>query len=161
MKILLSLLALFAFSGCASIVSKSTWPVTINSNPYGAKVMISDRDGIPVQCGETPMTVTLKSSSGFFRPARYRLEITKPGYQPFTATLSAHVNGWYAGNILFGGVIGLVIVDPATGAMWRLPENYMVNLPPRVAAAHKPGTMTVACIDQIPGSVRSKLVRIN
>lgn len=30
------------------------------------------------------------------------------------------MNGWYIGNLLFGGIIGLLIVDPATGAMWTL-----------------------------------------
>ena len=27
------------------------------------------------------------------------------------------MNGWYIGNILFGGLIGFLIVDPLTGAM--------------------------------------------
>lgn len=30
------------------------------------------------------------------------------------------MNGWYVGNILFGGVLGLLIIDPATGAMYSL-----------------------------------------
>jgi hypothetical protein len=30
------------------------------------------------------------------------------------------LNGWYAGNILIGGIVGLLIVDPATGAMYKL-----------------------------------------
>jgi hypothetical protein len=33
------------------------------------------------------------------------------------------VDGWYFGNLLFGGLIGLLIVDPATGAMYKLEPN--------------------------------------
>ncbi len=36
------------------------------------------------------------------------------------------MNGWYAGNIVFGGLIGILIVDPATGAMWDIKENNIV-----------------------------------
>jgi hypothetical protein len=32
------------------------------------------------------------------------------------------------GNIVFGGLIGLLIVDPATGAMWKLEETQVINL---------------------------------
>ena len=45
----------------------------------------------------------------------------------FTKTASAHelhlngtVSGWYFGNILFGGLLGIVAIDPATGAMYKL-----------------------------------------
>ena len=38
-------------------------------------------------------------------------------------TRDAYLNGWYIGNVVFGGLIGLLIVDPETGAMWRLDEN--------------------------------------
>jgi hypothetical protein len=32
--------------------------------------------------------------------------------------------------LLFGGLIGLLIVDPSTGAMYDFPENLSVNLDP-------------------------------
>ncbi|WP_174263189.1 CsgG/HfaB family protein [Citrifermentans bemidjiense] len=44
------------------------------------------------------------------------------------------MNGWYWGNIVFGGVIGLLIVDPATGAMWKMDDTLMVPLSPTVVA---------------------------
>jgi hypothetical protein len=40
------------------------------------------------------------------------------------------MDGWYIGNILFGGVIGFLIVDPATGAMWKLGDPVYGNLAP-------------------------------
>lgn len=115
-------------SGCASIVSKSNWPVTVQSSPSGAKCIISKGEGVDVHSGETPMTVTLKASDGFFSSAKYIVNCIKEGHQKSTSELSAHLNGWYAGNIVFGGLIGLLIVDPGTGAMWRLDETHTVTL---------------------------------
>ena len=40
-------------------------------------------------------------------------------------------NGWYIGNILFGGLIGMIIVDPATGDMWDYyTRQYIIALFP-------------------------------
>lgn len=34
------------------------------------------------------------------------------------------LSGWYFGNLVFGGLIGMLIVDPLTGAMYNLkPEK--------------------------------------
>ncbi len=116
--------------GCASIVSKSDWPVNISSSPSGAEVVVQDQDGIVVQQGATPMTVSLPAKAGFFKGARYTMEFSKPGYTQGRTVASAHLNGWYWGNIVFGGLIGMLIVDPATGAMWKLPQHVYGNLRP-------------------------------
>lgn len=115
-------------SGCASIVSKSNWPVTVQSNPTGAKCVVVKANGVQLHTGETPMTLTLDASDGFFSSAKYTVKCTKDGHQASSSELSAHLNGWYVGNIVFGGLIGILIVDPATGAMWRLDETHVVNM---------------------------------
>jgi len=125
--VLITFLASSLF-GCASIVSKSNWPVNVQSNPSGAKCVVAKESGTQLHSGETPMTVTLDSSSGFFSSAKYIVTCNKDGYQPSISQLSAGMNGWYFGNIIFGGLIGLLIVDPATGAMWKLDESHIVNL---------------------------------
>jgi hypothetical protein len=117
-------------SGCASIVSKSNWPVTVQSNPSGAKCVIAKANGVEMHSGETPMTVTLDASDGFFSSAKYIVNCSKDGHQKSSSEISAYLNGWYAGNIVFGGLIGLLIVDPATGAMWRLDETHIVTMTP-------------------------------
>jgi hypothetical protein len=38
------------------------------------------------------------------------------------------LNKWYFGNILLGGVIGMLVVDPLTGAMYSLDEDYVVKM---------------------------------
>lgn len=119
-----------SLSSCASIVSKSTWPVTINSNPPGALVRIIDEDGEVVDSGTTPLAAKLSAKDGFFTKADYDVEATLSGYSTKKSRLSARINPWYFGNILFGGLIGLLIVDPATGAMWKLKDEFTIDLVP-------------------------------
>ena len=122
------LASVLTLTGCASIVSKSDWPVTFKSNPSGADISITDKDGNEVHRGTTPATITLPSSSGYFSSATYHVDIRLNGYQEGKGVVPAKLNGWYVGNIVFGGLIGFLIVDPATGAMWKLPPQYTVNL---------------------------------
>lgn len=125
----LALALCLSLTSCASIVSKSSWPVTVQSNPPGATVRISDEDGKVVHSGTTPFTVTLSSKEGFFTKADYDVHAELAGHGSADARMSAHLNAWYWGNIIFGGLIGLLIVDPATGAMWKLGDTFTVNLP--------------------------------
>lgn len=113
-------------TSCASIVSKSSWPIMISSNPSEAKITITDKKGVDIYTGVTPTSIKLKSGSGFFGKARYQVKLEKEGFQTKTVPIEFKLNGWYFGNILFGGFIGLLIVDPATGAMYRL-ETEVVN----------------------------------
>ncbi len=129
-KVIFILMWLAIMSGCASIVSRSNYPVTINSNPSGATVTVRNKKGIEVHKAITPATIMLSADAGFFSPARYSLDFSKDGYFPGTTSLSARIDGWYIGNIVFGGLIGLLIVDPATGAMWRLNDMVIGNLSP-------------------------------
>jgi hypothetical protein len=124
-KTLFAVIVIAILSSCASIVSKSNWPVTIHSNPSGANVTITNKKGIEVYAGKTPATMKLKSGSGFFGKETYTVLLKMDGYDPKELTLSCKLNGWYFGNILFGGVIGLLIVDPATGAMYKLEKDFL------------------------------------
>lgn len=123
---LASLLAPLA--SCASIVSHSSWPVNVTATPPDAEVEITNQAGNVVHKAKAPFTVTLKSGAGFFDGERYTLTATAPGYASTTSVLDTDVNGWYVGNIVFGGIIGFLLVDPATGAMYKLPETAHVEL---------------------------------
>jgi hypothetical protein len=140
MKKIFPVVILCLLSGCASIVSGGPEIVTINSNPPEAKMTIcNDRTKQCMAIGQTPYTATLDRSQGFFTPARYSIKCEKPGFDAAERTLSAGMNGWYVGNIVFGGLIGLLIVDPATGAMWDIKEHNMVlNLSPLATEPEKP-----------------------
>lgn len=114
-------LAVLCFSGCASIVSRSEYEVPIHSNAP-TSVEIRNR-GAHVTTVNAPTTITLSSKSTFFVPSNYTFTFKRDGYDTVVKTRDAYLNGWYIGNVVFGGLIGLLIVDPATGAMWRLDEN--------------------------------------
>ncbi len=58
------------FTNCATIVSKSRYPISINSFPSGAKITITDKRGTVVYHGNTPLTLKLSAASGFFSKAR-------------------------------------------------------------------------------------------
>lgn len=115
-------------SGCASIISDTSYPVRIVSTPEQADFSITNEDGIKVHSGVTPSTVILKSGAGYFDGERYTINYSKEGYNPQTTLLDSGVNGWYFGNFLFGGLTGLLIIDPATGAMFDLPEEASASL---------------------------------
>lgn len=115
-----ALLCVSMVTGCSSIVSKTDYPVVIASKPDQAKFVITNRNGQGVFSGSTPATVVLKASSGYFKGESYTVVFSHEGYPDQTHTLTSSVDGWYFGNILIGGLIGMLIVDPATGAMYKL-----------------------------------------
>jgi hypothetical protein len=134
----------------------------VTSTPPGAKVTITnERNGQQIHVAETPTTVTLKSGAGYFRSARYKVEYSKPGFAPATSYLDAHLNGWYAGNLIFGSLVGILIVDPATGAMFRLPAEHFQTLQPTKASSNLKANLHVTTIDKVPLHLRCKLERIN
>ena len=147
-------------TGCASIISKSNYPVSISSKPEGASIKIVNRAGESVFAGQTPATVTLKAGAGFFKGENYTVTFEKEGYNPHTAQIERGVDGWYlGGNFLFGGLIGWLIVDPATGAMWTL-KNLHVDLSSESSSLSRDG-LHIVTIDDVPEDLRSKMVRID
>jgi len=113
---------------CASVVSRSEYDVTITSNPSNSYITITDRDGFDVFSGNTPAYVTLPADAGYFVGAKYTVTFEKPGFQTETLLLQNKIDGWYFGNLLLGGIIGMLIIDPFTGAMWKLPSNMHASL---------------------------------
>jgi len=159
--ILLTIVLLLTI-GCASIVSKSDYPVTFSSVPEGATITITDiKSGKQIYKGKTPSIITLKAKAGFFSPARYAVTFEKPGYEPQTITINATLDGWYIGNILFGGLIGLLIVDPATGAMWKLPPTVSATLSEKATSLIINGKeLKIVLLEDVPKALRSQMVEI-
>ncbi len=144
-------------TACSSIISDTDYPVAINSNPAGAEFRISNRDGQRIHNGTTPATVTLRSSAGYFRGESYSIELSKSGYTDRVYTLSSSIDGWYWGNILLGGIIGMLIVDPATGAMYNLPGRVDISLDPAVAQ-RADTTLMITTLDQLTPEQIERLV---
>jgi hypothetical protein len=95
-------------TSCATIVSGSKQNVKFSSNPSTATIFIDE-----VEVGKTPFEIKLA------RKSDHNVMIKLEGYQTYQTKLTRKINGWYWGNILFGGLIG-VIVDPITGAVYTL-----------------------------------------
>jgi hypothetical protein len=140
----------FALSGCASIFNGQTQAVTIKSVPDGATVSVTNRAGEKVHSGTSPVTLTLKRGAGYFKSETYLVKFTKDGYAPKELTITSSVSGWYIGNILFGGVIGMLAVDPATGGMYTFPESVSGTLESTgTKTSRAESTLTIVSIDSL------------
>lgn len=112
-------MAALAASSCATIISGTTQKIAVNSTPDGATVT-STPGNFQVT---TPAQLTMRRKEG-----PYTLRFEKTGYQPYEVRLSTGTNGWLFGNILIGGLIGIV-VDTSTGAAQKLtPGQVHANL---------------------------------
>jgi len=149
-------------TSCATIVSKSNYPVEITSNPAGAKFTLKEnKQNTILHQGVTPTTVTLPASYGYFKPASYTLEFTKKGSTPQTIQVNSAIDGWYFGNILFGGLIGMVIVDPLTGAMWKLDSTVNADLTPLATLKNGNGrSLQVVDRTSVPADMEKHLVAL-
>lgn len=121
------ILSMALSTGCASIIGQSKYAVPINSTPPGATVDITDENGRQVFSGTTPATAILRSGEPYFDRQSYIVTVKKDGFNPQTTTLRGEINGWYWGNLLIGGLVGMLIVDPLTGSMYEL-DTQSVNL---------------------------------
>lgn len=154
------LLGIAFLSGCATLFSASAYDIRIDSEPDGAIVTVTDQAGDDVYQGETPTVVSLEASAGYFEGATYTVTVSHPDYRTQSVEISSTIDGWYWGNILLGGLIGMLAVDPVTGAMWTLnPQDLNVVLEEAAFEQEGPGLYLVT-VDRLPRSLRSKLVRL-
>jgi hypothetical protein len=147
-------------TGCASLLGNSQYPVNIISAPVTSTFEITDKSGKLIHTGNTPSTITLKSGRGYFKGETYTFKFHSPGYADKIVTLDSSLSRWYWGNILFGGIVGMLIVDPATGAMYKLPESVSADLGKPITQAEKGDDIIIKTVDQVPVNLRYALVRI-
>ena|SRR5438067_136431 len=112
-----------ALSGCATIISGTSENISVNTPPTtGASCTLSN--------GEGTWNVV---SPGVARVERaghdMGVHCSKPGFQDGTANLVSGFEPWALGNIIFGGVIGIV-VDIADGAVHKYPRSVDVPMQP-------------------------------
>lgn len=154
------MVSIFLFSSCASILSKSTYPLSINSNPSNAKISITDKKGKEIYLGNTPATVKLKAGAGFFSKAEYQVKFSSPGYDEKIVPITFKLDGWYFGNLFLGGFLGMLIIDPATGAMWKIETEFLNETLTGTTASIDP-KMKIMNINEIPEKWKNHLVRVN
>ena len=148
-------------TSCATVFNHSVQPVKITSNPSGLTFRVTNSSNESVGNGVTPGEVQLKTSAGYMRPETYTIEFLRGNKRLGQQNLSASITGWFAGNILIGGLIGLLIVDPITGAMFTLPDEVNFTGQTMATLDHpSSGRLTIASIDQLSAAQRARLVRI-
>lgn len=121
-RILLPCTALLLAAACASIVEGSTDPVTVATSPVSQPTcVLANARGAWNGAASAPILVK-----------RSRSDLSVSCIDPVqgtsgNATLASDVEGWTFGNILFGGLIGLV-VDWSTGAAYTYPDHVTVEM---------------------------------
>lgn len=152
--------------GCASIVNGGNRSISIATQPPGATASIRKSGGgvmDVVTVERTPCTVSLDPKGGYFKGQSYTLRLELQGYKPTELELTSKMSGWYWGNIIFGGIIGMLAVDPATGAMWNIePDKIQRTLPGGQSAMikNKDGFVVVLESELTPAE-RMAAVRVN
>jgi len=143
---------------CATIVKQGSQSVAISSQPSGLDFVVKDSEGNTVGSGKTPTSVKLGTGNGYFKPATYTIQTKRGAKVVGEQTITSTISGWYFGNILFGGLIGLVVVDPLTGAMYSLPKEANVSGP--ATASNSEHSLSIASIDSLTPDQRATLVRL-
>lgn len=118
-----ALSAAIALNGCAVIVSGHSQPIKVSTTPEtGADCTLTN-----------PRGQWHVVSPGAVRVLRsnYDMKITctKDGWSSQPGTIPSKFNGWVLGNVLIGGIVG-IIIDASNGASARYPQTYDMQLTP-------------------------------
>lgn len=114
------LLIAIVLSGCGTVMHGKTQNVIIETDPSNAVAKTDDGQSVT-----TPGTLVLKREK-----KSYSIIVEKEGFEPASTAIEREVSWWLAGNIVAGGIIGL-IVDFVTGGAYDLdPERVHVKLIP-------------------------------
>lgn len=152
--------------GCASIVHGGDREITIATQPPGATASIRKSGGgvmDVVAVEKTPCTVSLDPKESYFKGQSYTLRLELAGYKTTEVQLTPKMSGWYWGNLLIGGLIGMLAVDPATGAMWNIePDKIDQKLRSGQSAMIKNKTGFVVVLEsELTPAERVAMVRVN
>lgn len=111
-------------AACATVLEGTTQNMTVTTLPEDASCVL-ERDGnVLATVLSTPETVEVSKEG-----APIRLVCSKPNYLDASRIVLAGFDGFTAGNLLFGGMVG-VVIDASTGAVNQYPEEVSVMLPP-------------------------------
>ena len=129
-KLFFIFMGLTILSACATVMRENSQIIPIKANVEKVNIKIMDKSGQTIFEGQTPTTINLKTATGgYFDPQKYTVIASKDGYKTQNQIIDWHVSGWYyAGNLVIGGLIGYLIIDPLTGDMYYLDVEVNINL---------------------------------
>lgn len=148
--------AFLFITGCASIMNNKPESLNITSDPSSAKVVITDvKLNEVVLENYTPFDVSLNKKAGYFSGKIYEVKVSKEGYKDMVFNIKPTLSGWYIGNILFGGLIGMLIVDPLTGGMWNLEPEKTDNV------TQKDQVIGIKLLSELTQEEKARIQKIN
>ncbi len=152
-RILAALLVVALLAGCAGIIHGSRQDVRVTSVPSGAVVRVNLNN----QATTTPGVLTLNR-----KEIGYVLTFEKQGYKPVEVSLRRTVDGWLFGNILFGGLIGLVI-DFASGSAYKLTPDevstVLTQMNVSLKDTKKGDLLVVVDLERLPKQARERIAQ--
>lgn len=110
-------------ASCSTIIEGSTDKVNVTTSPQVQNARCDLKNGRGQWDVSSPGTTQVKKSK-----TDLQINCQDPvNGATGTKTIESDVDAWYFGNIIFGGIIGL-IVDPSTGSMWKYQSDVTVVL---------------------------------
>jgi hypothetical protein len=114
------------FGGCATVVSGTTQTIGVNTDPEGADCQFRRKGVLVARVNPTPGTMQVGKDY-----ESVSVLCAKEGFDDTTGVIGSEFQAMTLGNILLGGVIG-VVVDAASGAMMKYPESVTFKLVPKM-----------------------------
>jgi len=110
--------------GCATLTKGGSQTVTVDTDPSGAVCTLARDAKTLAVINPTPGSVPVEKAKGTIA-----IGCTKQGYLEASGNLASEFQAMTFGNILFGGIVGIV-VDAASGAMHEYPAKVTITLIP-------------------------------
>jgi hypothetical protein len=111
-------------AGCATITTGGSQTISVKTEPEGADCRFSQGGNVVARVNPTPGPILVGKTSDSIS-----VLCRKDGYQDTAGTVGSEFQLMTFGNILLGGLIGIV-VDASTGASAKYPEAVTIPLVP-------------------------------
>ena len=126
MRVVVAVALGVALGGCASVTRGWDEQIAVSSTPSGANAVVAG-SSYPQPC-ITPCSIKVKRSDDI------SIAFDLPGYEPQVVNLTKEVAGsgaaGFAGNILLGGGVGMIVDGVSGAAMDHKPNPVIVTLQP-------------------------------
>ena len=110
--------------GCATVTSGGFQSIDIRTEPEGADCRFMREGDTVARVNPTPGPILIGKSA-----ANISVLCRKSGYEELSGTIGSGFQPMTLGNIVLGGLIG-VVIDASTGAMMKYPESVTFLLVP-------------------------------
>ena len=120
----LAVFSALVFGGCATLTTSSSQTVTLTTEPAGAACTFKREGQVVGIVNPTPGSLMVGKSHTALDVA-----CVKEGYLDAAGTVGSKFQAMTFGNILFGGIIG-VVVDAASGATAEYEPTITIRLTP-------------------------------